>query len=352
MARARLQPPFEIGNHVIPAGTRKLVHLDLAQLFTGTSMTLPVHVIHGRYAGPVMFVSAAIHGDELNGVEIIRRLLKRSTINKLRGTLLLVPMVNLYGVMEGTRYLPDRRDLNRSFPGSETGSMAARLANIFMQEIVMRSQYGIDLHTGAIGRANLPQIRANLDDEQTEKLARAFSVPVLINSSLRDGSLREAASESGISMLLYEAGEALRLDELSIRAGVTGIIAAMRAVNMLAASRRTRPLAEPFIARSSIWARAPESGIYLPRVSLGDRVHKGDVLAVIADPVSGEETPVENVSNGIVIGRSNQPMVHEGEALVHIGRFEEPSLVAAEIETFQTDMENRPGIPFDPKPIA
>jgi predicted deacylase len=229
--------------------------------------------------------------------------------------------------------------------------MAARLAYKFMNEIVGRCSYGIDLHTGAIGRANLPQIRANLDDQETGQLARAFGVPVLIDSSLRDGSLREAASEAGVKMLLYEAGEALRMDELSIRAGVNGAIHVMRMIGMLPPSRRTRNPGEPFIARSSIWVRAHESGICLPRSSLGDRVNMGDVLAIVADPVTGQEQEVINTVNGIVIGRSNQPMVHEGEALFHIGRFEEPELVAAEIENFQTDMHHKPGEPFEPMPI-
>lgn len=349
--KSRARAEFSIMNTQVRAGERALVNLDLAQLFTGTSMTLPVHVLHGRHEGPVMFISAAIHGDELNGIEIIRRLLKRSTLRHLRGTLLVVPMVNLYGVMEHSRYLPDRRDLNRSFPGSDSGSMAARLAYKFMTEIVERCSYGIDLHTGAIGRANLPQIRANLDDAETERLARAFGVPVLINSSLRDGSLREAAAESGVSMLLYEAGEALRLDELSIRAGVTGIIEVMRAISMLPSSRKKNQ-AEPFIARSSQWIRAPQSGIFLPGVSLGTRVSKDQLLGMIADPITGDEDAVINKTNGVVIGRSNQPMVHEGEALFHIGRFEAPSRVAAEIENFHTDMEFRPGELFEPMPIT
>jgi predicted deacylase len=249
--------------------------------------------------------------------------------------------------------LPDRRDLNRVFPGNEKGSMAARLAYKFMNEIVGRCSYGIDLHTGAIGRANLPQIRANLEDPETEHLARAFGVPVLINSSLRDGSLREAAAEAGIKMLLYEAGEALRMDELSIRAGVNGVIQVMRMIGMLPHSRRKRVLAEPFIARSSMWVRAPDSGICLMRARLGDRVKKDELLAIVADPVTGDEQEVVSTVSGIVIGRSNQPMVHEGEALFHIGRFEAPARVAAEIENFQTDMEDhKPGAPFDPMPIA
>ncbi len=298
-----------------------------------------------------MFISAAIHGDELNGIEIIRRLLTQSSLKRLSGTLLLVPMVNLYGVMEHSRYLPDKRDLNRSFPGSPSGSMAARLAHVFMQEIVSRCNYGIDLHTGAVGRANLPQIRANLEDTTTEQFAHAFGVPVLINSSLRDGSLRESATQAGVTMLLYEAGEALRLDELAIRAGVKGVLSVLRSAGMLPPTKKQKIPLEPFVARSSIWTRAPSSGLCLPGVKLGDRVKNEQILALIADPVTGIETPVIANANGIIIGRSNQPMVHEGEALFHIGRFEAPAKVATEIENFQTDMEHTSGAAFDPLPI-
>ncbi|MCB1737888.1 MAG: succinylglutamate desuccinylase/aspartoacylase family protein [Gammaproteobacteria bacterium] len=339
------------GENVLP-GSRTLVSLPLPQQFTGAPMSLPVHVVHGREDGPTLFVSAAIHGDELNGIEIIRRLLKLRSLRSLRGTLLAVPMVNMYGVLDNSRYLPDRRDLNRSFPGNVSGSMAARLANTFMTEIVARCTYGVDLHTGAIGRANLPQVRANLDDAETERLARAFGVPVLINSSLRDGSLREAAAEAGVSMLLYEAGEAMRLEEFSIRAGVGGVIGVMRAIGMLPPGRRRKITAEPFIARSSQWVRAPESGMCLPQVALGARVTKGQVLALIADPVTGREDAVEASASGVIIGRSNQPLVHEGEALFHIGRFEASKRVAAEIENFQSDMEPVPGQPFEPFPIV
>jgi predicted deacylase len=349
---AQHRSTFELAGRSISAGSRKLVEIELAQLFTSTRMTLPVQVVHGRHEGPVMFVSAAVHGDELNGVEIIRRLLRSRLMRQIRGTLLAVPMVNMYGVLERSRYLPDRRDLNRSFPGSERGTMAARLAHTFMSEIVSRCTYGIDLHTAAIGRDNLPQIRANLDDESTEKLARAFGVPVLINSSLRDGSLRESALESGVTMLLYEAGGALRLDEMSIRAGLAGIVHVMRSVDMLPASRSRKIASEPFIARSSVWVRASNSGLFINQVSLGTRVEKEQTIGVIADPVTGEEFSILAAATGVIIGKSNQPLVHEGEALFHIGRFEASKRVAAEIETFQTEHQLGDGEAFEPPTIS
>src|SRR5690554_5631376 len=153
-----MRAAFEIAGHRIKPGRRALVGLEMPRLSSHTALTMPVHVIHGRRDGPTLFVCAAIHGDELNGVEIIRQVLKTRALNQLRGTLIAVPVVNAYGLIQESRYLPDRRDLNRSFPGSVQGSLAARLANLFLEEIVSRCTHGIDLHTGAIHRSNLPQI--------------------------------------------------------------------------------------------------------------------------------------------------------------------------------------------------
>lgn len=328
---------FRIGNQSVSPRSRTLIELPLPSLYTHTPLSLPVHVVRGRADGPRLFISAAIHGDELNGTEIIRRLLKQPALKRLRGTLVAVPIVNIYGLLHHSRYLPDRRDLNRSFPGSGKGSLAARLAKLFMTEIVAKCSHGIDLHTGAIHRSNLPQIRANLDDEETARLAAAFGVPVLINANLRDGSLREAAAEHGIPMLLYEAGEALRFDEVSIRAGVKGIISVMRALEMLPASRsKKKKKQEPVVARSSTWVRACASGLFRKVRPLGSRIKKGDVIGLIDDPFGGDEFEVIASAGGIIIGCSEIPLVHEGEALFHIARFGDVGEVAEQVETFQT----------------
>jgi predicted deacylase len=314
-------------------------------------MTMPVQVRRGKRAGPTLFVCAAVHGDELNGVEIIRRLMRRRVLSRIRGTIIAVPIVNVYGVIDRSRYLPDRRDLNRSFPGSGRGSLAARLADLFMTEIVARCSHGIDLHTGAIHRDNLPQVRGNLDDEETLHLARLFGVPVLINAVLRDGSLREATAARGIPMLLYEAGEALRFDELSIRAGVQGILNVMRGLDMLPPARgKKRVSREPFVARSSSWVRAPASGIFTGSVSLGAHVKKDEQLGTITETVGDAESVIRAPLGGIVIGRSKLPLVLEGEALFHIACFEDLREVAEQVEEFQTSHEeaiesgNEPGI--------
>lgn len=328
-----------IGGVEIAPDSRTDLDLPIAQLHTHTPVTMPIRVWCGKKDGPVLFVSAAIHGDELNGVEIIRRLLLQKSLSRLRGTLITIPIVNVYGVIQHSRYLPDRRDLNRNFPGHERGSLAGRLANLFMQEIVANSTHGIDLHTGALHRNNLPQIRANMKDEATSSLAHAFGVPLLIDSQLRDGSLREAAAEYGIPMLLYEAGEALRFDEVSIRAGVKGIINVMRSLGMLPRIiRKTKRNYEPIVVTSTVWVRAPESGIFRALVPLGSRVKRDQLLGVIASPFGGEEIEVTTPLTGIVIGRTSLPLINEGDALFHIARVHGIRAAEESVENFTEEM--------------
>jgi len=331
--------PITIGGIEVKPGERRSIDLEVARLYTHTPTTMPVQVVSGLREGPVLFVSAAIHGDELNGVEIIRRLLKARSLSKLRGTLIAVPIVNMHGFIHTSRYLPDRRDLNRCFPGSETGSLAARIAHLLMREIVNQSTHGIDLHTGAVHRTNLPQIRANLDDPTTLAMAGAFAAPVVLNAAIRDGSLRAAAMTNNIPILLYEAGEALRLDEMSIRGGVEGIIRVMRLLGMLQKSRRKDP-PDPVVARSSNWVRAPQSGIFRAFTQLGERVTRDQtVLGVIADPFGEREQEIRAPFGGIVIGRLNLPLVNEGDAVYHIARFDRNDLAAERVEDYQETLE-------------
>jgi predicted deacylase len=324
---------IRIGDVEVRAGTREALSLPVADLYTGTSLSMPVQVVSGHRDGPVLVVSAAIHGDELNGVEIVRRLLKRKALRNMRGTLIAVPIVNVHGFLDQSRYLPDRRDLNRSFPGSHKGSIAARTAHTFVKHIVSQADVGIDLHTGAINRSNLPQIRASLDDDETAALARAFGTPVVIDSNIRDGSLRDCAAARGIPMLVYEAGEALRFDELSIRAGVLGILRIMRHIGMLPPSKKTRQF-EPVIADTTSWVRAPASGIVSHKASLGARVVEDQPIAVIGDPIGGDEENVLAPFDGIVIGRTNLPLAHEGEALFNVAAFKSVKRAETSVEAF------------------
>ncbi|CAM3647789.1 succinylglutamate desuccinylase [Vibrio aerogenes CECT 7868] len=309
-----------IAGHEIMPGEKCQLDIPVARLYTDTELSIPVHVERALRRGPTIFVSAAVHGDELNGIEIIRRLID-SDLQLIRGTLILVPMVNVYGVLNQSRYLPDRRDLNRSFPGSAKGSLAARLAHNFMHNIVQHCDYGIDLHTGAIHRSNLPQIRADLSDDETRMLAEAFGVPVLLNANLRDGSLREAATENDTRILLYEAGEALRFDELSIQAGLKGVKNVLRALGLLRKRRSSKRRIEPFVANRSDWIRAAGSGFVHEYVKLGEQVEKGQALADINSPLGELIQKVVSTRSGIVIGKQNIPLVQEGDAMFHIAYF-------------------------------
>ncbi len=328
---------FSIGGVEVAPGRREIIDLPITDLSTRTPMTMPVQVVNGRRPGPKLFVNAAIHGDEINGVEIIRRLLNLGALKRIRGVLVAVPVVNVFGFISLSRYLPDRRDLNRSFPGSARGSLAGRLANLFLGEIVANCSHGIDLHTGAIHRDNYPQIRANLDHEETARMAHAFGVPLVINSGFREGSLREAADRRDVPVIVYEASEALRFDEFAIRAGVRGVVGVMRELGMLREQKRQRKRVEPMMVRSSTWVRAPQSGILRRAVALGSLVKKGERLGAIADPFGGNEVEVLSPADGIVIGGTNLPLVHEGDALYHIGRFEGTQVAAKAMDAFEND---------------
>ena len=333
-----MQSNFKIGGKTVQPGTQVTVHIPVARLYTHTAMTMPAHVVHGRREGPRLFVCAAIHGDEIIGVEIIRRLLSLKKIKKLRGTLIAVPVVNVYAFVQHSRYSPDRRDLNRFFPGSEKGSLTSRLADVFFQEVVKRSHFGIDLHAGSNHRANLPQIRANLEDEEILGLSKAFQVPVAINAPLRDGSLRQTAANEGVRVLLYESGESLRFDEEGIRAGLRGILSVMAAVGMLPPPRRRKPPIEPLIADTTSWVRAPSSGILHMETPLGGKVAKNSRIGFIADPFGESEMEIRSPVSGMVIGRLNLPLVHQGDAVIHIAHLDRLKGIEPIIEEFREEI--------------
>lgn len=335
MARADRAGSLTLGGERIAAGERRTIELPLARVFSHVELNMVVQVVRGRRPGPTLCVCAGIHGDEINGVEIVRRLLKTSALSRIRGTLIVVPVVNMFGFLQQTRYLPDRRDLNRSFPGSERGSLAARLAHLFMSEVITHCDHAIDLHTGAMHRTNLPQIRACLDHEDTPRMAQAFGAPVIIDAPLREGSLRAAAHERGIPMLVYEGGEALRFDELAIRAGVRGVTAVMRELGMLAKSRGQKPRHTPTVALESSWVRSPDSGILQHCVPLGSRVRPGDTLGVVVNPFGEGEARIVAPSGGIVIGMTQIPLLNEGDAAFHIAAVKRPGTVEKAVEALQ-----------------
>lgn len=319
VAKVRKNKPYEFMGTIIAPASKQVVELEGAKLYTHSPLSIPIEIINGAAPGPVLLVNAAIHGDELNGVEIVRQLINTIDPQKLKGTLIAVPVVNVFGFIHKSRYLPDRRDLNRCFPGSDRGSLASRMAYTFFTEVALKCDYIIDLHTGAIHRTNLPQIRADLSNPETLRVAQAFATPVVLDSPLRNGSLRSEAEKSGITVLTYEAGEALRFEPIAISAGMVGVKRVMQAIGMLRASRKKLPTS--VIAKSTSWLRAEADGILRTVVSLGDKVEKGQILAYINSPLGNVEVEVVANKGGIVIGQQTLPLVNEGDAVFHLAYF-------------------------------
>ncbi|HVS66855.1 MAG TPA: succinylglutamate desuccinylase/aspartoacylase family protein [Thermoanaerobaculia bacterium] len=279
-------------------------------------------VLHGAGAGRSAWINAALHGDELNGLPIVRQILDRLDPATMSGTLFAVPVVNVIGLVQSSRYLPDRRDLNRAFPGSLRGSLASQLARILMDQVVSRCEVGLDLHTGSDGRENLPQVRCNLDDEETRELARAFGTPVTLHGMAPRGSLRNAATRLGKKVLNYEVGEALRFDDRGIRLGVEGSLRVLQRLGITDTPLPT-PTHATLESRRSSWARARRSGFCRLDVELGSRVQPQQVVATISGVLERNVAQIRTRIGGIVIGVSRKALVHRGDALVHVARIDQ-----------------------------
>lgn len=314
---------FEIGGTSINPAQHQTLNIPLSALYSQSSMALPIHVHHGQQKGPVLFISASLHGDEIIGIEIIRRLLQQPALQNLRGTLICIPIVNIYGFINRTRYLPDRRDLNRAFPGSKSGSMAARLANTFVEQVVNKCTHGIDLHSAAVGRENHPQIRITLEPYSSDllALAGAFNSPIIIKSNPPKGSLRSLLASKNIPMLVYEGGEALRFNQHAVDVGLIGVLNIMRYLNMLPELKNpVKQLSR--LSKNRRWVRAVQSGIFRSTCKLGASVKKGQVLGYIADPFGNLDVEVIAPIPGMVIGNTHLPLAHAGDALIHIASFD------------------------------
>ena len=337
-----MRKPFEIGGFSIEAGTRQTIDLSVGTFSNHMPSNIPVQVIHGRRDGPTLFVSAAVHGDEIIGVEIVRRLLGSKKLSHLKGTLLCIPVVNTFGFVSHSRYLPDRRDLNRCFPGAEHSSLAGQLAHVFMKEIVEKSNYGIDLHSAATHRVNLPQIRFNAGSDEVTEMASIFGAPVALEAPLRESSLREAAAKVGVNVLLYESGEALRFDEYAVRIGVRGILNIMAHIGMISKSKTSRTPAKSIVSQKSKWGRSPAGGIFRGIKTIGDVVTKGDLLGYIADPFGNNEEEIHSELSGVIIGRENLPIVNPGDALFHIAIIKKTQLAEEKLSIMEEDVEADP----------
>ncbi len=331
-----------ICNEIIHPGEKVSLALPLPELFSCAPMYMPIKVVHGKQPGPCLLVIAAMHGNELNGAEIINRLLQSSNIKKLKGTLIAVPIMNVYGFINKTRTLPGGTSLGTNFPGSPHGSHAARLAHIFCSEIFPIADYCIDLQTGWLNHSNLPQVFATDDNQKELELAHAFGAPVISELSAQKGSLRAHANKEKTPYLVYEAGEAMRFDESSIRIGVKGIINVMCNISILPSPNKANSMKrESFLTRDTRWVRSPTSGISHSSTKLGQQVKKGELLTIIKDPFgSGSDVPVLAPFDGIVVSINNLPLVYEGVALFQLAAFERLSLAATHIEDWIDDSES------------
>lgn len=329
------RPSLEFAGHKVGPGGRATIHLPVPQNALRQSADMPVHVFHGRRNGPALFVCAAIHGDEINGVEIVRRLVKLKRLKSLAGTLFAIPVVNVYGFAANTRYLPDRRDLNRFFPGRPGGSLASELAQVLFENVVTRCQCGIDLHTGSNHRTNLPHLRGSMNNPETLAMARAFGAPLALDSTGTEGTLRHSAEQAGVRTLLYEAGEALRFDEFSIRAGLRGTVSVMEHLGMLTPRKRPRrKQSELLVARDRFWVRAHHSGVFRTKVKVGQRVSKDELLGSIHDPFGPDSFPLTAPKDGLIIGIQSLPTVYLGDAIMHIARFDAPDRAEAMVDRY------------------
>ncbi len=315
-AAGAAQPLVLLGTEVA-AGTSQRLSWTATELFEGVPVASPVLVINGEQPGPTLCLTAAIHGDELNGIEMVRRVMHDISPNKLFGAIIGVPIVNVQGFRRGSRYLPDRRDLNRYFPGNPSGSAAARIAHSFFQNVVVHCDALIDLHTGSFERANLPQIRADLRDPDVVTLAQGFGATVILHSTPGVGTLRYAATQAGIPTLTLEAGGPLQLELAEVKHGVKGIESLIGSLGMM---RRIRFWGDPEpVYYRSTWVRAESGGILFSDVSLGATVRKGDLLGTITDPMNNERVELYAPTNGRIIGMARNQVVMPGFAAFHLG---------------------------------
>ncbi len=314
---------IRINNKKISLGETADVNLSIARLPTYTSIDLPVKVIRGKIDGPVLLLTGGLHGDEINGIEIIRRLMKQNLITPDKGSVIAVPLVNVYGFIQNARGVPDGKDINRSFPGSKSGSLAKLVAYTLMNQIIPQIDVGLDFHTGGASRANYPQIRCTFDDPYNIAIAKAFAPPVVLHSSLIDKSFRKAAFRKKKKILVYETGEAHRFDEMGIREGINGTLRVMQFLGM---KDTNTSFNDTDFYRKSHWVRARYAGLFQSNINLGDYVKRNQLLGKITDPFGFESFKVVASRDGRVIGLNNSPVVHKGDAIMHIATEKEISL--------------------------
>jgi predicted deacylase len=306
------------GETILP-GQSKTINLEIARLHTMTKLKIPVIIERSKAEGPVVLFSAGIHGDEINGVEIVRQIIVRKINKPKTGTIICIPVVNIFGFVSQTREFPDGRDLNRVFPGSKNGSLASRFAWHLLNEIMPVVDYGVDFHAGGASRFNAPQIRIEQGNEELKRLSDVFNAPFTLSSKNIAGSFRSACGKLGIKMLLYEGGKSLDLNHEVTQEGVQGAKRLLEHLGMLNIRKNAKiPERPPIYIEDSAWIRARHSGMFQNRINAGQFVSKGEVIAIITDPFGKFEQKVKAPNSGYIINSNTAPIVYQGDAIFHI----------------------------------
>ncbi len=307
---------LKLGGKTIRAGQSIDIHLEVSQRYTGDPISLPIRVQRSRRTGPTVFVSAAVHGDELNGTGIVHELMFASELKLTKGTLILIPVVNIFGFETQDRYMPDRRDLNRCFPGTRSGNLSSRVAQIIYDEVIKRSDYGIDLHTAAGSRTNFPNVRGDLSIPAVRRLAKAFGCELMVDSKGPLGSLRREATKSGCPTIILEAGEPRKIEPGVLEVGVRGVKNVLKELDMIS-GRLARPAYQTRVSKS-LWARSEVGGILRFHVSPGHPIKKGEPIATNVSVFGKEQNVLTSPVDGIVLGMTTLPVAKPGEPVCHI----------------------------------
>jgi len=306
------------GDTIVKPGEQKRIRLEVGESYTGLSVRLPLLVWRGEELGPVVFISSAVHGDEINGTGTIREIINNPGFTLKKGALILLPVVNIIGFERHSRYMPDRRDLNRSFPGSQKGSITSRLANLVFTEIINRCDYGIDLHTAAVRRTNFPNVRADMTNPGCKKMAMAFGCEIIVDQDGPEGSFRKCATAAGCPTIILEAGEVWKVESTYVETAIRGITNCLSLLGMTDKQPELGP--EPTVIHSTQWVRADAGGFLQFHVSPGEFVNKDQLLATNSELLGLEQESIYSPYSGIVIGMSTMPAVSPGDPVVHIAK--------------------------------
>ena len=307
-----------INGEKIAPGQHKLVQINIARLPTGTLIHIPVHVFNAKKEGPTVLVQAGLHGDEINGVETVRRMLQDELFHIKKGAVIVVPILNIFGFIHFSRDVPDGKDVNRSFPGRKTGSLASRIAHRYTAEILPQIDFGIDLHTGGGPRHNYPQVRYSQEDLESKKLAEAFDAPFYFASRLIMGSFRKTSYKMGIPTIVYEAGESMRFDEYAISQGIKGVQNVLGSLGMLPQKKTSKKTKSIFLEQTR-WIRASRAGMFIPQKKNGSAVMKGEILGTITDTDAKKNKKIKSPFDGYIFCINHQAVVNQGDALFHLG---------------------------------